>query len=253
KRVDVIFHAIEGGVFPYHECVREFKRTGDLLPSVVDVGWVAPSGLMRYRSETFGREYRDNFFSAQFNTHKVQRHVIERDGATFRGRNEEFLISANPDFHPTDVLEDADGSLVVIDTGGWFRIGCPTSRIDKPQIKGGIYRVRRKDAPRIEDPRGLKLAWEKPDAALLDDARFAVRDRAVDLCAEPSALRGSSARLRRNAVWALSRRGVPTRDAMDDADPGVRLAAAHAAGLLGDRAALTGLLKLLQDPALHVR
>ena len=195
KRVDTIFHAIEGGVFPYHECVREFKRTGDLLPPVVDVGWVAPSGLVRYRSEAFGPEYRDSWFSAQFNTHKVQRHVIERDGATFRGRNEEFLVSADPDFHPTDVLEDADGSLIVIDTGGWFRIGCPTSRIDKPQIKGGIYRVRRTGAPKVEDPRGLKIAWDKAGAELLDDPRFAVRDRAIETCADPAALRAPSAYL----------------------------------------------------------
>jgi putative membrane-bound dehydrogenase-like protein len=253
KRVDVLFHAIEGGVFPYHECVREFKRTGELLPSVVDLGWVAPSGLMRYRSEAFGKEYKDNFFSAQFNTHKVQRHVIERDGATFRGRNEEFLVSASPDFHPTDVLEDADGSLIVVDTGGWFRIGCPTSRIDKPQIKGGLYRIRRKDAPRIEDPRGTKIDWSKPGAELLDDPRFAVRDRAIEVCAEPSSLRDASPRVRRNAVWSLSRRGVPTRDALNDKDASVRLAAAHVAGLHSDRAAVPLLLKLLQDPALPVR
>lgn len=253
KRVDTIFHAIEGGVFPYHECVREFKRTGDLLPPVVDVGWVAPSGLVRYRSESFGKEYRDAFFSAQFNTHKVQRHVIERDGATFRGRNEEFLSSSNPDFHPTDVLEDADGSLIVIDTGGWFRIGCPTSRIDKPQIKGGIYRVRRKDAPRIEDPRGLKLAWDRPSPELLDDPRFAVRDRAIEACADPRALKSPSVRLRQNAVWALARRGVPSREALEDQAPEVRLAAARVAGLGHDRAALPALLALLKDEAVHVR
>jgi putative membrane-bound dehydrogenase-like protein len=253
KRVDTIFHAIEGGVFPYHECVREFKRTGDLLPSVVDVGWVAPAGLVRYRSDAFGKEYRDNFFSAQFNTHKVQRHVIERDGATFRGRNEEFLVSSNPDFHPTDVLEDADGSLIVIDTGGWFRIGCPTSRIDKPKIKGGIYRVRRKDAPRIEDPRGLKIAWDKPSAELLDDPRFAVRDRAIEVCADPAALRSPSARARLNAVWALARRGVPSREALEDPSASVRLAAARVAGLDLDRAALPALIRLLKDDAVHVR
>src|SRR5207244_1533083 len=83
-----------------------------------------------------------------------------------------------PDFHPTDVLEDADGSLLVIDTGGWFRIGCPTSRVDKPQIKGAIYRIRRKDAPKVKDPRGLKLDWKSPED-WLDDPRFAVRDEAV--------------------------------------------------------------------------
>ena len=253
KRVDTIFHAIEGGVFPYHECVREFKRTGDLLPPVVEVGWVAPSGLMRYRSESFGKGWRDNFFSAQFNTHKVQRHVIERDGATFRGRNEEFLVSSNPDFHPTDVLEDADGSLIVVDTGGWFRIGCPTSRIDKPQIKGGIYRVRRKDAPKINDPRGLQVAWDKAGPELLDDPRFAVRDRAIEACADPTALKRGTARARLNAVWALARRGVPVRDSLEDTDPGVRVAAARVAGQQGDRAAFPLLLKRLTDPLPYVR
>ena len=151
----------------------------------VDVGWTAPSGLMRYRSDAFGREYADNFFSAHFNTHKVQRHVIERDGATFRGRNEDFLVSEDPDFHPTDVLEDADGSLIVLNTGGWFRIGCPTSRIDKPQIKGAIYRIRKKDAARPKQPRGgfdeVELLTRSPASMIpsLDDPRFAVRDRAI--------------------------------------------------------------------------
>ncbi|MBV8881867.1 MAG: HEAT repeat domain-containing protein [Planctomycetaceae bacterium] len=243
KRVDVIFHAIEGGVFPYHECVREFKRTGDLLPSALDLGWVAPSGLLRCR----GAQFKDAWFTAQFNTHKVQRHAIERDGATFRGRTEEFLTSDDPDFHPTDVLEDADGSLVVVDTGGWFRIGCPTSRIDKPQIKGGLYRVRRKDAPKVDDPRGLQIAWDKPGPDLLADARFAVRDRAIDLVVDPEALRQPDAVLRRNAVWALGRRGVPVRRAIEDVDPSVSQAAAHVSGLNVDKAALPLLLKLLKS------
>ena len=47
---------------------------------------------------------------------------------------------------------------------------------------------------RIEDPRGLKIAWDKPTTELLDDARFAVRDRAIEACSEPSALRSPSAR-----------------------------------------------------------
>ncbi|HZE95714.1 MAG TPA: PVC-type heme-binding CxxCH protein [Planctomycetota bacterium] len=248
KRVDVIFHAIEGGVFPYHESYKEFKRTGDLLPSTLDLGWVAPSGLLRCR----GDQFKGSWFTAQFNTHQVQRHVIERDGATFRGRTEEFLVSDNPDFHPTDVLEDADGSLIVVDTGGWFRIGCPTSRIDKPQIKGGLYRVRRKDAPRIDDPRGLRIKTaDTPD--LLGDPRFAVRDRAIEDCADPAALRHSSSVVRRNAVWALSRHTVPVRDALLDPDASVRIAAAHVAGLSYDRAAQPSLRKLLADPDPAVR
>ena len=71
----------------------------------------------------------------------------------------------DPDFHPTGLVEDADGSLLVIDTGGWFRIGCPTSQVAKPHVTGGVYRIRRKDAPKVDDPRGLRLAWDKMDAS----------------------------------------------------------------------------------------
>jgi putative membrane-bound dehydrogenase-like protein len=279
KRVDVIFHAIEGGVFPYHESLREFKRTGDLLPSVVDLGWVAPSGLMRYRSEAFGKEYKNNFFSAQFNTHKVQRHFIERDGATFRGRTEEFLVSSNPDFHPTDVLEDADGSLIVIDTGGWFRIGCPTSRIGKPQIKGAIYRVRRQGMTRPVDPYAMGWRGGYPHIEQwiqrLDDPIPEIRDFAVDGLArfcQPAPFSSSSAMpdvrkhlasdpseaIRRGLVWVLSRvdeneavEGL--RGALSDRDGSVRTAAAHALGLRKDQAAFEILLRLLGDPLPHVR
>jgi putative membrane-bound dehydrogenase-like protein len=249
-RIDAIIYAIEGGVYPHDQCYKEFKQTGDLLPAVANLGWVAPAGLMRYRGEALGKEYRNNLFSAQFNRHRIQRHVVERDGAAFRIKSEDFLVSTDPDFHPTDVLEDADGSLLVIDTGGWFRIGCPTSRIAKPEIKGGIYRIRRKDAVRPADPRGLKLAWDHLTvhqlARLLDDPRFAVRDRAVHLLAKKGstglfAMMGqhASVRARRNAVWALTRMDstnarAEIRAALRDMDDSVRMAATHSVGLNRD-------------------
>src|SRR6516165_8782610 len=137
SRIDAIIYAIEGGAYPYYEPVlHEFKRTGDLLPAVGELGWVAPSGLLRYRGEAFGPGYRDNLFSAQFNVRRLQRHPVERDGGGFRLTNADFLVSTDPDFHPTDVLEDADGSLLVLDTGAWFG-GCPTSQVAGRQAKGG--------------------------------------------------------------------------------------------------------------------
>jgi putative heme-binding domain-containing protein len=244
-RVDSIFYAIEGGVFPYHEVLREFKRTGELLPSVVDLGWVAPSGIRRSRTD-------GAWYTAQFNTHKLQRHVIERDGAGFRGRNEDFLTCEHPDFHPTDVVEDADGSLLLLDTGGWFRIGCPTSQVDKPNVLGGIWRLRRKDAPRVDDPRGLKLDASAPKAAWLDDPRFAVREMAIDVLPD-APLDGPTPRARRNAVWARTRGGRSVRPALADPDPSVRQAAARACGLERDREATASLIRLLEDPSPPVR
>ena len=39
------------------------------------------------------------------------------------------------------MLEDADGSLLVVDTGGWYKLCCPTSQLQKPDVLGAIYRV----------------------------------------------------------------------------------------------------------------
>ena len=81
------------------------------------------------------------------------------------------------------MLKDADGSLLVVDTGGWYKLCCPTSQLWKPDVLGGIYRVRRNNAPKVEDPRGLKIDWAKQTVPqlwdLLGDARPAVRLRAA--------------------------------------------------------------------------
>jgi putative heme-binding domain-containing protein len=56
------------------------------------------------------------------------------------------VVSDSIDFHPTDVLEDADGSLLIVDTGAWYKLCCPSSQLAKADVLGGIYRVRRSGA-----------------------------------------------------------------------------------------------------------
>lgn len=190
KRGDTLVHWVRGGVYPrldQPECLAEFPRTGEPLDAVHDFGHVAVSGCMRYRSGSFGfgEAYANNWFVTEFNTHKVKRCVLEREGSTFKATVHEFLKANSDDFHPTDVLEDADGSLLVVDTGGWFRIGCPTSQIAKSHILGGIYRVRKTDAKKVEDPRRLRLDWsdlgDESLIRLLADPSFTVRQRALAL------------------------------------------------------------------------
>ena len=199
-RQDCLMHWIEGGVYPHadqEQCIAEYKKTGDLMPAVKEFGHVAVAGMTRYRSDGFGPEYRDNLFITFFNRHKVIRSILERSGATFTSREEEFLSSEEKDFHPTDVLEDADGSLLVINTGGWFRIGCPVSEIAKPDVMGAIYRIRKKGMKKVDDPRGLAIGLEKKSAkelvAYLDDSRPAVRERAIDLLALGDLVSGAKA------------------------------------------------------------
>jgi putative membrane-bound dehydrogenase-like protein len=270
---DALVHAVEGGVYPkVHPVIDGLKRTGDLLPPLTHLGPAAPAGLKTYRSGAFGGDYRGNLFSAQFNMHKVQRHILRRSGSTFASTNEDFVTSTDPDFHPTDVVEDADGSLLVVNTGGWYMICCPTSQVVKPQVLGGIYRVRRKGAARPADPRGLALKWDAMTPAeltgLLDDPRFAVRDRAVQLLGKQGAdavdalgkavKDGRSALARRNAVWALTRidgdaARAAARAALADREESVRQTAVNSAGLLRDAGARPALVEMLRSPSPHLR
>ena len=264
---DVLNHCVEGGAYPVlGRTLVDHKMTGGEMPNLAQFAVSASSDLTMYRDEVFGSEYGGNLFSAMFNMHKIARHILEPDGATYRCHTEDFLTSSNADFHPTDVLEDADGSLIVVDTGAWFLIGCPTSVIAKPQLSGGIYRIRRSGVKPITDPRGLAIDWDmrKPKelVALLGDSRFAVRDRAmVELAAKQElavpVLKAAFCeelppRVRLNIVWTLSRIESPeaaaaARLSLRDPDDGVRQAAAMAAGLLRDREAVWQLSQMVRS------
>jgi putative membrane-bound dehydrogenase-like protein len=181
---DGLIHAIYGGVYgKINEVTDDAKKTGDLMPVMTHMGPAAPCAVIRYESKIFGDEYQNNLFVCSFNLHKVTRHILEPDGATFTTKDNDFLVSDNPDFHPTDVIEDADGSLLILNTGGWYKICCPTSQLSKPDVLGAIYRVRRVGAERLDDPRGLKVPWKKMQPSvlvrLLGDERVAVQRRAT--------------------------------------------------------------------------
>lgn len=183
---DALMHWVEGGVFPKPgESMKEFIRTGPLLPTMTKFARIAPAGLMQYKGKNWGDEYNSNLFSAQFNPHRVQRHKLFREGATYRTEDSDFLTSSHPDFHPTDVMQDADGSLLVCDTGGWYVDACPVSRISKPEFVGGIYRVRKTDAAPVDDPWGKKLGLAELSTEslipYLGDARPQVARQAFSL------------------------------------------------------------------------
>ena len=218
---DGLIHAVYGGIYgKVHDVTDDHPHTSpELMPVLSHLGPAAVCGLTRYESDVFGAEFSDNLFATCFNLHKVTRHVLSPAGATFKSTDTDFLTCDSLDFHPTDVLEDADGSLLIIDTGGWYKICCPTSQLGKPDILGAIYRVRREGAKPVVDPRGLKLAWDsmKPEAlgALLDDVRPAVRKRATSILADRGAVALSaleavlkdktSALARLNGIWAATR------------------------------------------------
>jgi len=151
-RGDVLVHWLYGGVYPRPDqlaAIAGLPRTVD-LPVMYNFGHVAVSGLCLLHSGALNRAWRGQIFITHFNTQRVARMELIPDGATYRAREHEFLKLNLPDAHLTDVLEDRDGSLLVLNTGGWFRIGCPSSLTAKPEIPGAVYRIKRIGQPRTD-------------------------------------------------------------------------------------------------------
>lgn len=263
---DALVYWTEGGVYPKpnNNISRDsLVRTGELMPVVSKYSRVSPAGIGRYRNTVLGEDFKDNLFSAQFNTHRIIRHKLIREGASFRTEDQVFFSSGSEDFHPTDVLEDGDGSLLVVETGGWFIKGCPLSQVSKPELQGAIYRVRRNKAAKVDDPFGKQINWNALEAAkaitYLEDSRPFVKDRAVQRLVDlgngtvsglNDVLRNSRrADVRTKAVFALYRIGsadalAGVRTALSDADLQVRVAAARSAGLAKDKQAVNKLMEM---------
>ena len=263
---DALLHFVEGGVYPKpHPAMEEFKRTGDLMPVMTKFARIAPAGLMRYEGTAFGPEYRGSLFSAHFNAHRVQRHVLKRTGATFETTDTDFFVSTDPDLHPTDAIEDADGSMLVVDTGAWFIHGCPLSRTAKPNIRGALYRVRRNDAKVPADPRGGTLSFAAMHteqlARMLEDPRPAVVERASDRLVDAAGsvvealadyrVHTASLEAACRSIFVLARIATPQAlakitAALSDPRPEVRIAAARAVGLAKHAPALDRLADMLR-------
>lgn len=264
-RRDGLIHAVYGGVYgKKHASIYAHPMTGDVMPVLSHQGAAAPCGLIAGSDSLFGGKHDQQLFACYFNLHKVVQQELIANGPTYETRDTDFLACDHPDFHPTDVFEDADGSLLIVDTGGWYKVCCPTSQLAKPDVLGGIYRVRKTGVPRVIDPLGLRIAWDSADAsqlaAFLNDPRLFVQRRAAALlrhmgesavkALRKTVVENESPEVRRRAVWALA--GIEKQSAreaitlcLNDSDLSVQQAAVHATGLCRNAAAMSSLEKIL--------
>ncbi|MFN5078207.1 MAG: PVC-type heme-binding CxxCH protein [Planctomyces sp.] len=264
-RRDGLIHAIYGGVYgKKHSSIYAHPMTGDVMPVLSHQGAAAPCGLIAGSQQLFGGGHDQQLFACYFNLHKVVQHRLIPDGPTYRTEDTEFLACEHPDFHPTDVFEDADGSLLIVDTGGWYKVCCPTAQLAKPDVRGAIYRGRRRNSPAVSDALGLQLTWQNQSpqqlAARLVDERLFVQRRATEqlrLLADSAVpvlqkllTEHPVAAVRRRAVWTLA--GMTSTEsaataaavALADSDASVRQAAAHTIGLFRHQNSLAALLKM---------
>lgn len=162
---DGIGHAVYGAVFGKdHAVLRGHPRTGPLMKPLVELGPAAPAGILAVTDHWHDENApflrgltpavrpsnststldgsQTTLIAAQFNLQRVSMHRLTRAGASYRSKNSDLLICDQLDFHPVDVLQDVDGSLIVIDTGGWYDLCCPSSGTEERVAPGGIYRLR---------------------------------------------------------------------------------------------------------------
>ncbi len=184
---DGLIHAVYGAVYGKdHAPVYEHPWTSpELMPPMTHLGPAAPCGLHCYESDQFGPAFTNNIFCCQFNMRKVSRHILVPRGSTYVTKDSDFVVSDNIDFHPTDVIEDVDGSLLIVDTGGWYKLCCPTSQLVKPDVSGAIYRVRKTGAHKVRSkparhtPSRLDRVALNRDPAGFDDAVRALSDASL--------------------------------------------------------------------------
>ena len=217
---DALIDCAPGGLYPYApDTGTPLPRTGLMLPPLTLRPAVAHSGLTRLRTAGFPAEWQESLFVAEHNTRKVTRHALRREGSSFSSTPNDFVVGEHPDFHPSDVLEDPDGSLLIVDTGGWYVEHCPTGRIRDSHSPGGIYRVRWDRASKIPDPWGRKLEWSNLSSSKLAqrvrDSRPVVAERAAEELVRRKEAGSLAAALdsreefptRLRALWALARLG----------------------------------------------
>ncbi|MCY3006166.1 MAG: hypothetical protein NTV29_09315 [Planctomycetota bacterium] len=144
-----------------HAVLDAHPRTGNLMEPTAELGPAAPAGLMVLNSispsfklppieapEPSTKLPRIDelgfLLCAQFNLHQISLHRLAQrsDRAHFQAQSFPLVSSNRIDFHPVDLLQDADGSILIVDTGGWYDLCCPSSGTDQRVATGGIYRLR---------------------------------------------------------------------------------------------------------------
>lgn len=281
-RGDTIIHWLYGGVYERADqlkAIAHLPRTLETMPVMYNFGHVAVSGSCFWRSYSDAgtpdrKDAPEHFLVTHFNTQRLVRMELTPSGSTYKAVENEFLKLHNPDIHLTDVMEDKDGSLLLIDTGGWFRIGCPSSLMAKSDLLGAVYRIKPKQqGSKSSESHEITASLGKPSdqsvAAKLSSASPSDVRRACDAIA----IRGRILDDEKKALRSLLASGKldsPTEHSAVHAAIKVRLDlspkdVSHAAGLRcylrvasqiaeserteGHRQLLSAAIQLIDEPA----
>ncbi|MEQ1829103.1 MAG: PVC-type heme-binding CxxCH protein [Pirellula sp.] len=256
---DGIAHSPRGGLFgKQHQVLDGHKTTGPILQPITNLGPAAPASVNYLATATIPTStawYQqpsslppgaDRFLvSSQFNLQRIGLHRLIPSGASFTTENHDLIAADRIDFHPTDTLEEKDGSLLVFDTGGWYDLCCPSSGKDTDIARGGIYRLSPKSKPTsaITIPKlslGEATEWASNRNKPANDRKLAIWRIATEITSTATSAASSSnnTELSKLVISLLS-----------DPDPTIGQTAAHVVGLNRWREAVIPITKLLDSPA----
>lgn len=179
---DGIAHAPRGGLFgKQHSVLDGHWETGPLLQPIANLGPAAPASVNYLTSQSVPRSLWGTtsvnhglasspfLASAQFNLQKIGLHRLIPVGSSFETQSVDLLTADRIDFHPVDILEESDGSLLIFDTGSWYDLCCPSSGNDREVEKGGIYRLSPTDRPSNDaTPSDAELSLESAQQIVLN-------------------------------------------------------------------------------------
>jgi glucose/arabinose dehydrogenase len=138
-----ITQLVRGGYY------SSFGRPHDglgFIPSMMDHlhGSTAIAGLVLYDAEQFPEDYRQQFYSGNVMTCRINRNAMVKHGATYKALEApDFLTSDDPWFRPVDLQIAPDGSLLVADFYNRI-IGhdeVPLTHEGRDRHRGRIWRI----------------------------------------------------------------------------------------------------------------
>ncbi len=215
-----ITQLLRGGYF------TSFGRSHDglgFVPSMMEHshGSTAICGLEIYDAEAFPAGYRNQFYSGNVMTSRINRNAIEEHGATLRAKElPDFLTSDDPWFRPVDIQLGPDGGLYVADFYnkiiGHYEV--PLTHPERDRDRGRIWRIvyRGEDAAQVAPPDSSIVDSESGDFDLLAHAnttvrrlareRIRLRDDSKVVDALKKGLRHVNPQVRIECGWELARR-----------------------------------------------
>lgn len=159
-----IYQLIHGAQYPAQGTKEPTIGWAPIMMSY-EFGSTANSGLVYYTGEQFPEAYRNNFYSGNVVTCRINRNTMSLHGSSPESKREEdFLVSDDPWFRPVDLKTGPDGSIYVADFYnriiGHYEV--PKDHPGRDRTSGRIWKITYTGGKQIKGHRNKD--WSKSSA-----------------------------------------------------------------------------------------